>query len=202
MAEKQDRRKGPRLTARQERFVAEYLTDLNATQAAIRAGYSAKTAKQAGARMLTFVAVADAIAAAKTKRLERVEITQDRVLEELAILAFSDVTHYVVDDAGYVRLADGAPAGANRAIASIKRHINVDDAGNSVIDAEIKLWDKPGPLKLAGRHVGLFPDRIEVTGKDGGPLEIKAALTSDERRARAAGLMEVARSRAKPKDAA
>lgn len=194
-----------KLTPKQERFVAEYLVDLNATQAAIRAGYSPKDADVQGPRLLGNVGIAAAVAKAKEKRNARVEITQDRVLEELAILAFSDVTHYVVDDAGYVKLADDAPPGANRAISSIKRHINMDDKGNTLVDAEIKLWDKPGPLKLAGRHVGLFPDRIEVTGKDGGPIETRGEMTSAERRARlkqlrAQALLKLAKRGRTPSD--
>ena len=79
------------LTAKQERFVAEYLIDLNATQAAIRAGYSEKTARSAGQRALTIVDVADAIAEAKAKRDKRTQVTQDRVIAELAKLGFYDI---------------------------------------------------------------------------------------------------------------
>ncbi len=71
------------LTAKQERFVAEYLIDLNATQAAIRAGYSEKTAEQQGSRLLSNAKVAAAIAEAQTKRSERTEVTQDYVLASI-----------------------------------------------------------------------------------------------------------------------
>ena len=164
------------LTPRQERFVAEYLIDLNATQAAIRAGYAAKDADVQGPRLLGIVRISTAIAKAKAARNERTEITQDRVLAELALLAFSDHTHYEVDEKGTVKLAPHAPSGAHRAIASVKRRINSiggeDADAITTAEVEIKLWDKPGPLKLAGRHVGLFPDKIEVTGKDGKPLAV------------------------------
>ncbi len=164
-----------KLTPRQQRFVEEYLVDLNATQAAIRAGYSAKTAVVQGPRLLGIVQVAAAIAAGKEARNERTGITQDRVLEELGLLAFSDVTHYSVDDDGNMELTEGAPEAAARAVSSIKRRIRFDEDGNKTVEVELKLWDKPGPLKLAGRHVGLFPDRVEVTGKDG-----KDLIPSDE----------------------
>lgn len=163
------------LSAKQQAFVTEYLVDLSATQAAIRAGYSAKTADVQGPRLLGNVAVAAAIEAGIEKRIVRTEITQDRVLSELALLAFSDVTHYTVSETGDVTLAEGAPPSAMRALQSIKRKIttrNRDDVSETTIDVEVKLWDKPGPLKLAGRHVGLFPNNIEVTGKDGGPIEV------------------------------
>ena len=78
------------LNDRQSRFVAEYLVDLNATQAAIRAGYSAATANQIGARLLVNVKVAAAIAEAQAARSRRTEVTQDRVVLELARVAFGD----------------------------------------------------------------------------------------------------------------
>ena len=79
------------LTPKQERFVAEYLIDLNATQAAIRTGYSAKTAASQGARLLKHGGVARAVQAAQQARAVRTEITQDRVLQELARIAFFDI---------------------------------------------------------------------------------------------------------------
>lgn len=79
------------LTPKQERFVAEYLIDLNATQAAIRTGYSAKTAASQGARLLKQGGVGRAVQAAQQARAVRTEITQDRVLQELARIAFFDI---------------------------------------------------------------------------------------------------------------
>lgn len=74
------------LTPKQQRFVEEYLIDLNATQAAIRAGYSAKTAKQQGGRLLTNVDVSEAVAAAQTERSEKTGVTVDWVLTEAAAM--------------------------------------------------------------------------------------------------------------------
>ena len=71
------------ITPKQARFVEEYLIDLNATQAAIRAGYSKKTAKQQGQRLLTNVDVQAAVTEAKETRSERTEITQDEVIQGL-----------------------------------------------------------------------------------------------------------------------
>lgn len=159
------------ITARQVRFASEYLIDLNATQAAIRAGYSKKTAASQGERLLRNVEISEAIRAAKVSRNARTEITQDRVLAELACLAFSNVDHYTVDEKGQLALADGAPASAMAAVASVKHRITKDPETSEVThEVEFRLWDKPGPLKLAGRHVGLFPDKIEVTGKGGKDL--------------------------------
>ena len=80
------------LTPKQARFVEEYLIDLNATQAAIRAGYSEKTARAMGHENLTKPDIEEAIADALKARRQRTEVTQDRVLEELAVLAFAPIT--------------------------------------------------------------------------------------------------------------
>ncbi len=150
------------LNPNQARFVAEYLKDLNATQAAVRAGYAAgKNAEGQGSRLLGNAKVAAAIAQAQEDRIGRTLITQDRVLTELALLAFSDVGHYTLDIHGNVTLTDDAPKGARRAISSIKKRTTYDKEGVPTHEVELKLWDKPGPLKLAGQHVGLF------TGNDG-----------------------------------
>lgn len=79
------------LTPKQQKFVEEYLKDLNATQAAIRAGYSVKNAFKIGSETLQKTTVKQAIEGAISKRNKRSEITQDRVLEELALFAFGDV---------------------------------------------------------------------------------------------------------------
>lgn len=76
------------LTAMRERFVDEYLVDLNATQAAIRAGYSPKTAYSMGQRLLKDVEVQAAVQEARARREKRTEITQDRVVQEIADNAF------------------------------------------------------------------------------------------------------------------
>jgi len=163
------------LTDRQSRFVDEYLVDLNATKAAIRSGYSAKTAASQGERLLRNVEVAGAIEKRKVERSAATGITQERVLRELAVLAFSDVTHYQVDENGRVTLAEGAPEGALRAISSIKHKTrSYGDGDDTTIEheVEVKLWDKTPNLKLAGRHVATpgFFEKLEVTGKDGKDL--------------------------------
>ncbi len=79
------------MTTKQQLFVGEYLIDLNATRAAIRAGYSEKTAQAIGAENLTKPIIAEAIATALEARAERTEVTQDRVLEELALIGFAEM---------------------------------------------------------------------------------------------------------------
>lgn len=154
------------LNDRERRFVDEYLLDLNATKAAERAGYSSKTARAQGSRLLTRVAIQAAVEAGMENRQQRTEVDQDRVIHETALLAFSDVTHYILGDDGQVRLAEGAPRDAMRAVSSIKRktrsYTYADGSESVTRDIELKLWNKPEPLKLAGRHVGLFPNEVKV----------------------------------------
>lgn len=183
--------------AKRRAFVAEYLKDLNGAQAAIRAGYSPHTATQQAADLLVLPNIKAAIARGMAQRMSRINMTQDDVLQEMALLANARIEDYVIDDEGQVQLAEGAPDGAMAAIKSIKKktRLHFDKEGNLIgktYDVEVALWDKPGTLKLMGRHVGLFPDRVEVTGKDGGPIEVAraeaAALTPEQLHERAAQL--------------
>lgn len=161
------------LNPKQRKFVAEYVLSLNAEASALAAGYSPKTAKSQGFRLLTHATIAKAIERGKQALEVRTEITQERVLAELALLAFSDVSHYEVDELGLnVKLAANAPRHAMRAISSIKRKTFTTEDGAVTREVEIKLWDKPGPLKLAGRHVGLFPDKVQIETKDDKPIAI------------------------------
>lgn len=171
------------MTPRQQRFVGEYLVDLNGTQAAIRAGYSPKTANPAASRLLANVTIREAIETAQAKRAARTEITQDRVLDELSLLAFSNLEHYSVSDTGDVALTEGAPVGAMRALQSIKRRITTRNRGEDsevIREVEIRLWDKPGPLKLAGQHVGILVDKMEHKVSEMRPLVIDRVSTRAE----------------------
>lgn len=149
-----------KLSAKQERFVEEYLVDLNATQAAIRAGYSQRTANEQGARLLANVSIAAAIAEAKQARSERTQVTADRVLLELARIGFSDVMqHYEVDEGGRLVLTADAPDGASAAVASIKRKTRTftkDDETEVTHEIEYKVWDKNTALANIGKHLGMF----------------------------------------------
>jgi phage terminase small subunit len=167
------------LTPKQQRFVEEYLVDLNATQAAKRAGYSKKTAGQVGAENLKKPVIADAIAEAQEARSERTSITQDTVLRELARLGFSNMLDYMrVGDDGdpYLDFSDLTREQA-AAIAEVTVEDFKDGRGEDARDVrkiKFKLADKKAPLELLGRHVGLkFASRHEHTGKDGGPIETK-----------------------------
>jgi phage terminase small subunit len=164
------------LNPQRRAFIREYILDLNGTLAAIRAGYSPDSASMTAADLLCVPAIREAIDAAMKQRAERLDITSAKVLAEMTLLAQSDLSNYRLDDDGNVVLADGAPEGAMRAIQSIRRRKTVrtekDGAVTVSYDVDIRLWDKVLPLKLVGRHIGLFPDRVEHSGPAGKPIEI------------------------------
>jgi phage terminase small subunit len=158
------------LTARQRRFVDEYLVDVNATQAAIRAGYSARTASVSGCENLTKPNIAAAIITAMQARAQRTQITADRVLEELAVIAFSDIRDFALDGDGPLSLAPGAPAIGTRAVAAWQRQRVVRPDGATTTATKIRLWDKVAALRMLMQHLGLLVERHEHTESNGAPL--------------------------------
>jgi phage terminase small subunit len=201
------------LSDKHKRFVEEYLIDLNATQAAIRAGYSAKTAHSQGPRLLEHVGVAAAIAAGQAARSKRTEITADRVLQELAKIGFSDIrravrwaSQPVETDLEPDEELEAQPHGGALKRSRLSGVNVVELVGSDEIDDDtaaaisevsqttaglkIKLHDKKGALVDIGRHLGMFTDKVEHTGANGGPIqsEMRAAvdlsgLTADQLRA-------------------
>lgn len=147
-----------KLTEKQQRFVDEYLIDLNATQAAIRAGYSAKTADVQGSRMLGNVKVQQAIAEAMAKRSKRTGVNQDRVVLELAKLAFVKMTD-LVDSEG--RIKTDATDDDLSCIESIKYKESDNEFGGSV-EREVKISSKLKALELLGKHLGMWNDKLDV----------------------------------------
>ena len=147
--------KTKKLTDKQKRFCEEYLIDLNATQAATRAGYSAKTAYSMGQRMLKKVELQEYIFNLQKKRSERTEITADKVIEELAAIAFSDRTKIAsVNANGTVDIAatDTLPDEIRKTISCIKE---------GKFGVEVSSYDKIKALELLGRHLGMFTERKE-----------------------------------------
>lgn len=148
-----------KLTDKQRRFVDEYLIDLNATQAAIRAGYSAKTADQQGSRMLANVKVKQAVAEKQAQRSKRTGVNQDRVVLELAKVAFAKMTD-IVDSKG--RIKEDASPDDLACIESIKYKESDNEYGGSV-EREVKIASKLKALELLGKHLGMWSDKFNVT---------------------------------------
>lgn len=151
------------LSPKQERFTEEYLIDLNATQAAIRAGYSVRTANEQGSRLLSNVSVRARIDETLAERSRRTGINQDRVIRELARLAFVNAPDVINMDEAMIR-ADASPDDT-AAIASVKVKRIPGEAGDGV-EREIRLADKLKALELLGKHLGMFSDRlaVDITG--------------------------------------
>ena len=146
------------MTDKQKIFADEYLIDLNATRS-YRVAYPSvkkdETAAQAGSRMLRNVKVAKYISDRMKERQERTEVTQDRVVQELAASAFAKATDYVEIRGGRVVIKDTSQLEDNqiRAIAGIKEGAN---------GIEIKLNDKEKALELLGRHLGMWNDKLDI----------------------------------------
>jgi phage terminase small subunit len=166
-----------KLTAKQAAFVQEYLVDLNATQAAIRAGYSKKTARQIGEQNLSKVDVSTAVQQAMKERETRTGITADRVLKELEKIAFFDIRKLYNED-GSMKLPsewDDDTAAAMAGLETIEEFEGTGKARKSIgFTKKAKTWSKDGALGLAMRHLGMLVDRQELTGKDGQPLQPSA----------------------------
>lgn len=168
-----------KLTPKQMRFVDEWLIDFNGKQAAIRAGYSAKTAEATAARLLRNVKVQAEISRRQKDLQRRTEISQDRVVKELARIAFADASDYACIETYMYENKEGTLSpiqvvspkdtgvlsdDQRAAIAGIKQGAN---------GIEIKLHDKIKALELLGRHIGMFNDKLSLSGTDGGPLTFR-----------------------------
>lgn len=148
-----------KLTLKQQRFVEEYLIDLNATQAAIRAGYSAKRASEIGHQLLQKTTVSEAISKALAARSRRTGINQDRVLLELAKVAFLNPTDVINMDEATIR--GDASREDTAAIASVKVK-RIPTEGGDIVEREIKTYDKLKALELLGKHLGMFKEKVDV----------------------------------------
>lgn len=177
-----------KLTAKQQRFCDEYLIDLNATQAAIRAGYSEKTAQMQSSRLLSNVMVQHYLQKRKQERVERTEITQDMVLYELANIAFSNAADYaaVVEKDAMTEVegnmipvldAEGKPV-KYRTVEPVltkdlteqqKRALAVIKKGRDGF--EIKPHDKVRALELLGKHLGMWEEKVIVENHNKSPYD-------------------------------
>lgn len=158
-----------KLNPKQERFVAEYLLDLNATQASIRAGYSAKTAHVQGPRLLGNVAVASEIAKRQVKLADKYEVSAERVIRELALIGFANMLDYVSvkGEGAFVDLST-----MTRDQAAAIQEVTAETLGSggedgpAIVRTKIKLASKQAALESLGKHLGLFKEQLEVNFTD------------------------------------
>ena len=183
--------KGRPLTAKQNMFVAEYLIDLNATQAATRAGYSPKTADKIGPALMGKSSIQTAIQRAMKLQEQRTAITADRVLAELAKVAFGDLRGVMTWDERGVSLRDSKDLTDEQAALISEVSETVSRDGGSV---KVKGNDKLKALELIGRHLGMYDknNRVELVlpadGEDADGRRVARRLILEEvREARQGG---------------
>jgi len=172
-----------KLQDRQKKFADEYLIDLNVTQAAIRAGYTENYAHTNASKLLQNPLVAEYIQKRQQDRIERTEITQDMVLKELAIIAFSNATDYVkvVEKEAIVETMDGGqvpvldkngnpvmyktvePVLTSELTEDQRKALNIIKRGRDGF--EVKPYDKVRALELLGKHLGMFTEKVDVSGE-------------------------------------
>jgi len=145
------------LTDKQRRFVDEYLVDLNATQAAIRAGYSQKTARQIGDENLSKPDIAKAVQEAQVTRAKRTEVTQDEVINDLRELRDICMGRKPIRITEVIKNAQAGTA------ESVEVDVNAFEptAANKA-------------LELLGKHIGMFKEKFEHSGPNGGPIPVKS----------------------------
>lgn len=187
------------LTDKQARFVDEYLIDLNATQAAIRAGYSQKTAEQLGYQLLQKPAVAEEIEARREKLAQKAGITVERIVTELAKIGFSDIRRAIKWNGHLVKEEDNPDGGEVLVIKETRTNLvalvdsdDLDDdtaaavsqiSQNAQGGVTLKMHDKRAALVDLGKHLGMFVEKHEHSGPGGKPIEMKDVSHKDRAKA-------------------
>lgn len=180
------------LTQKQRLFVDEYLIDLNATQAAIRAGYSKRTAGQIGDENLKKPQISQAIKAAMDSRNKRAQVNADYVLNRLVEIDQLDVLDILRDDMSFKPLSEWPKAWRQYLVGfDIAEMFEGQGEDRSMVGLmkKIKWPDKVKNLELLGRHFGMFKDKVEHTGPNGGPVQA-VTMTPEQFREIAKGMAD------------
>ncbi len=150
---------GDEFTSRQRRFIEEYLVDLNATQAALRAGYSKKGASVQGCQLLANPKIAAALDKARAKLSDRTEITQERIVREYGRIAFAWITDYSswTNEGVVIKNSDELSPELKSAVAEVIHTQSRDRSG-----VRLKMHDKMGALDSLGKHLGMFTEKREI----------------------------------------
>lgn len=166
------------LTPKIKRFCEEYIKDLNGTQAAIRAGYSAKTANEQSSQLLAKLNVKDFIAKLKQELSSRNEDLAQKVIDELKKVGFSNIQDYVEEENEIKDLTKISRDKA-AAVESIKKTVTEFSGGGesqgSKTSIQFKLYDKISALEKLGRHLGIF----ELDNQQKAPV-INVNITDDD----------------------
>lgn len=176
------------MTDKQQRFVEEYMIDFNATQAAIRAGYSPKSAARQGRELLNKPPCAAALARARAELSAKTGVSAERVINQAAAIVFADITQIV--DMNTAEVRPEATREQRAAIASVKvRYIPVKREGENgemevahAIEREIRFCDKNKPLELLFKHLGLDDKHPGAPGKSAEDDPLTKALKEEAER--------------------
>ena len=164
------------MTAKQQRFVHEYLIDLNATKAAIRAGYKSKNAEVIGYQLLQKTSVAEAVHQAIERRAARLNIKADRVLDEFCKIAFAD-------RAGIAQVKRGRVIVTDTSKLTDEQKAALSEVSETQSGISVKLESKTEALKMIGKHLGMFVEKIEHSGN----VKLTNQLSDEQLAAIAAG---------------
>jgi len=163
-----------KLTQRQQRFVDEYLLDLNGGQAAIRAGYSVNGADQQASELLRIDKVKAAVDRAIAHRANRIGVKQDEVVLELKRIGLADPAAAFDQDGNLLELSQ-MPEDIRRAISSFEVEERTTEEGMTRTVRRIRFWSKVDALDKLARHLGMLVDRTEVEHKGGFHLSVTVA---------------------------
>ena len=175
------------LTSKQRRFVSEYLLDLNATQAAMRAGYSEKNARGQASRLLTKANIKVAVAEGERRQLKAADVEKDRILQELKAIAFVRPTRSMLDEDGRILPPSEWPEDVHAAVKSYDAVTKNVTAGDGHQDKVIRasFWNKVGCLELLGKHFGVAQEDTETKMHE----EIALALDQGRERCYRLGIL-------------
>lgn len=178
------------LNIRARLFVQHYLIERNATKAAIEAGYSAKTAAQAGNRLLRNVQVQALIAQSEQKVAEKLDVTHEKIVAELARIGFADIRNVVQwGDGVLVKDPDtGKPIRVDNVV-SLVSSASLDDEIAACISEisqtaqglKVKMHDKRAALVDLGKHLGMFKEKVELSGPGGRPISISMNMAGKKK---------------------
>lgn len=162
MAEKKNK-----LTEKQKAFCEQYFIDFNATHAAIRAGYSVESAADIGSENMKKPHIAAEIERIRAELSAKTGVTPERVLRELAKIAFASPSDAIDFNTGEIIDKEAAAA-----IASVKIKQIPNRDGEMIIEHDIRFADRTKALELCGKHMGMFKDNVQLSG-EGGAITVK-----------------------------
>lgn len=145
------------LNDKQEKFCREFVVNFNATEAAINAGYSKKTATVQGSQLLTLLKVQEFIKSLQKKVADKLEITAERVVEEYAKIGFSNIADLMKEGMTFEDIKNLDPK-ISATIESVSVTETFDKQGNRSINTKIKLHSKPAALDALGKHTGIYKE--------------------------------------------